>query len=257
VLHPVAEHIAGLLKRTLAGWEPVRAVFLNGSHVAGTATETSDIDCTVLVADEPTISGVLARLGGVFAFLGERHEVPHFGFGGAVVAACVYPQAWADDWVAHAFDSPESLRQWQGWLQHKIVDALPIHDPHGLLAQYQARVAHYPETLGDRIAEEALDDLRAEYLAGDLFRNEFHFAYCLQDILEHVGLALYARNRRFFAAPLKTWHRDLTGLRPDLRDELSALISLSPATDLADKRAILAAVVERLTPPPTEAPGAG
>jgi len=230
----------------LAGEPAPAAVLLAGSHAVGTATPGSDIDFTVLVDDEAAIEHVLGRLETEFALLGSFHEVPHFRFASSRLAVCTYHRGWVDDWVAHAFRSAGDLRQWQGWLQHKIVDAVALHDPGDLLRGYQRHLRTYPAALADEVAAQALEHLHTAYLDDWGFRNAYHFAYCLRDILEHLGTALFARNRRFYAPPLKHWHRQLASLKPPLEEALQQLVALSPEADLAGKRELLLTIVERL-----------
>ena len=224
----------------------VRAVFLNGSYVTASATQDSDVDLTVLVTDEPAVQAVLDLLGERFTFQGCFHEVPHYRDRGRLIAVCVYPQGWTDDWVANAFRSADDLRQWQAWLQHKVIDAVALHDPGAILPRYQKQLSHYPDDLAIQIAAEALDYLQAEYLDSQPFRNVFHYAYCLRDILEHIGLALYALNRRFFAPPLKQRHRELPMLRPRIQNQLLRMVALSPDEPLHARRAPLRRIVAML-----------
>ena len=224
----------------------VRAVFLCGSHVTGLATAQSDIDFTVLVDDDAGVEAVKARLAEAYEYLGDSHEVPRYRAGRAELAVCIYPQLWTDAWVANAFRSPEDLKQWQGWLRHKVVDARPVSDPEGVLEEYQRQLADYPAELAGEVVTEALEYLRGEYLEDCNFRNEFHFAYCLRDMLEQVGLALFALNRRFYAPPLKHWQQDLPELEPDLTADLAGLVSLSEGADLASRHGVLQRIVEKL-----------
>lgn len=238
--------IVELVRERLAHEPAVQAIFLNGSYVAGLATPGSDVDFTILVRDRPDVDSIISRLGELFDFRGCFHEVPHYQHHGTHIAVCIYPRAWTDDWVANAFRSADDLLKWQGWYRHKIVDAVEVLDTHGILAAYRESLAAYPDTLAEEIATTALDYLVTEFLDDWSVHNVFHFAYCLRDILEHVGLALYARNRRFFAPPLKHWHCDIPALTPRLADDLSDLVSLPPDVDLLGKRDILARIVEQL-----------
>jgi len=241
--------IGGLVEafRSALEREPsVRAIFLCGSHVTGLATVQSDIDFTVLVDDDSGVEAVKARLAEAYEYLGDFHEVPRYRAGRARLAVCIYPQPWTDAWVANAFRSPEDLKQWQGWLRHKVVDARPVSDPEGVLEGYQRGLESYPSELAGEMVVEALEVLREEYLEDWSFRNEFHYAYCLRDMLEQVGLVLFALNRRLYAPPLKHWQQDLPELEPDLTADLAELVSPSEGANLASQRAVLQRIVEKL-----------
>jgi uncharacterized protein with von Willebrand factor type A (vWA) domain len=110
----------------------------------------------------------------------------------------------------------------QGIVQHKFVEAVPILDPHGLLAGYQARAAAYPERIRRAVFRRAIRSLEGAYEAWGS-RNEFHFAYELPSLLEAVCLALYARNRRLFMLPFKRLPKDLKELKPDIEAEVYRL----------------------------------
>ena len=238
----IAEAFRSALEREAS----VRAISLCGSHVTGLATAQSDIDFTVLVDDDAGVEAVKARLADAYEYLGDSHEVPRYRAGRAELAVCIYPQPWTDAWVANAFRSPEDLRQWQGWLRHKVVDARPVYDPEGVLVEYQRQLEGYPAGLVDEVVTEALEVLSREYLEDWNFRNEFHYAYCLRDMLEQVGLALFALNLRFYAPPLKHWQQDLPELEPDLTADLAELVSPSEGADLASRRAVLQRIVDNL-----------
>jgi len=246
MLSATAQQAADRLLEALAAEPALVALFLGGSHAAGTATPASDVDVTVLVDDEAAIEQALERLGDEFTLLGTFHEVPHFRCGPSRLAVCAYHRGWVDGWVAHAFRSPDDLLQWQGWLQHKIVDAVALHDPDDLLRGYQQHLRTYPVALADEVAADALDHLQSEHLDGGGFRSIYHFAYCLCDLLEHLGIALFARNRRFYAPPLKHWPRQLASLQPPLEEALQQLVALSPDVDLAGKHELLLSIMQRL-----------
>ena len=246
MLTPTAERASIQVRDALAGAPGLRSVFVNGSHVAGAASERSDVDFTVLVADEPHVATTVSALAKRFPPLGDSHEVPHFAAVDGRIAVCIYPQPWTDAWVGNAFRSADDLRQWQGWLRHKVVDAVAVYGPEDVLARYQAALAHYPAALAEQIAREALAYLRTEFLDDWNFRNPYHFAYCLREMLEQIGLALFACHQRFYAPPLKHWQRDLRELRPPLMAELDSLMALSADTDLGAKRGVLARVIASL-----------
>jgi hypothetical protein len=148
--------------------------------------------------------------------------------------------------VANAFRSVEDLLQWQGWLRHKVVDAVEVADPDGVLQQYRAALADYPADLAIEVARRSLTHLRTEFLADWNFRNPFHYAYSLSEMLEHLGRALFALNRRFYAPPFKHWQHDLPTLRPDISAELLQLIGVPDAAGLPARREVLQRTVATL-----------
>lgn len=235
------------LLKTVLGLDPaVKAVFLSGSWAAGAAAPGSDIDFTVLVRHADSIPAVEATIGQVLTPAGHTRGVPEYDFAGARVSISVMPKHDADSWVDHAFVSWEDLLDIQGVLQHKFVEARPVIDPDGVLTGYQRQLAEYPESLADEVVSVSTRYLKDEYVDDWGFRSVFHYSFLLGDILEHVGQAVYARNRRFYMPPLKRLHRDLPSLVPDISDELLELVTLHSADDFTGKLAALKSIVQKL-----------
>ncbi len=240
------EHLALALRDALASDPRVEAVFHNGSHVVGVASPDSDLDFTLLVRAEGQEAPVQQRLAGVFAFQGLVHEVAQYDHKGTRLACTVLPTSALSGMVEGVFHSREELLAYQGTLQHKVVEAVALHDPGGLLALWQARLSQYPDALAEEVVVRATDYLQCEYLEDWGFRSPFHYCYALQDLLHHLGVALYAHNRRFFMPPLKRWPHDLPSLRPNLERELADLIEGRTEESYARPRAALELLVQKL-----------
>jgi hypothetical protein len=238
--------VATVLRDQLQPCRFVAAVFRNGSHVAGTAQADSDIDFTVLVQCEEEVEAAHQRLTEAFAFRGLCHEVHQYSHEGQDIACTMLTREAVEGMVGGVFASRELLLAYQGALQHKVVEAVAVHDPEGLLAAYQQRLRAYPEALAAEVVTWATDHLQEEYLDDWGFRSRFHYGFCLRDMLEHMALALYARNRRFCMPPLKRWPGDLRVLRPDLEPEATVLLAAEEQAGYARPREALARAVAKL-----------
>jgi pimeloyl-ACP methyl ester carboxylesterase len=242
------EKIAGLLRDTLVPEAAVAAVFHSGSQVVGAATADSDIDFTILIREPDDALFVRKRIASVFEYRGLCHDVDQYDFEGARLACTMWPKRQADDMVAAVFHSINGLLAFQGALQHKLVEAVAVHDPADLLRDYQRQLSQYPDALAKAVMARATKYLQEEYLDDWTFRSRFHFAFTLRDMLEHIAVALYASNKRFFMPPLKRWPADLRQLRPSLESELFVLIDTDGGSALQPQQAALSAIVERLRP---------
>ncbi len=163
-----------------------------------------------------------------FSFQGLVHEVAQYDHMGTRLACTILPTSALSGMVEGVFHSCDELLAYQAALQHKVVEAVALCDSGGLLAKWQQELTHYPEALSEEVTARAIEYLREEYLEDWGFRSPFHYCYTLQDLLRHVGIALYARNRRFFMPPLKRWPHDLPSLQPNLERELADLIEGRP-----------------------------
>ena len=239
------ERIGALLREAVVPEPGVQAVFHNGSQVAGTARPDSDVDFTILVGEPDDEARVRKRLGRAFVFRGLCHEVDQYDCEGVRIACTIWPRSMADGMVGAVFHSIDGLLAHQAALQHKLVEAVAVHDPSELLSEYQQRLSQYPDALAGEVVARATGYLQEEYLDDWRFRSRFHFAYVLRDILEQIGLALYARNKRFYMPPLKRWPRDLRHLQPNLEQDLFVLIG-GGEEGFESEREALSAIVERL-----------
>ena len=227
----VVEQVAELVKAVLTPEPEVEAVFLSGSYAAGAEAPDSDIDFTVLTEHHAD---------------GYTHGVPEYVYSGKRLCVSIVPRPDAEAWIDHVFFSWEELLDYQGFLQHKFIDAVPVLDPLSLLADHQRRLSDDPDDVTRDVVVHALQHLKEEYLDDWHFRSVFHFAYCLGDVLERVGQAIYACNKRIYSPPLKRLHRDLPTLEPDISADLARLASISPADDLETQRIALATIVNKL-----------
>lgn len=242
----IVAEICQLLESHLAKDSSVVAVFLNGSQAIGRATPDSDVDFTVLVTNEVAVVQIQDRIADLFEKIDPCHGVAQYRYAHVCLCISIFPKSDVLGWVEDAFRSADQLLSSQAVLQHKFVESIPVLDPDGLLAHFQARLTDYPDNIAEEILSRSVAYLRSEYLDDWGFRNIFHYSYCLQDILEHIGQALYAKNRRFYMPALKRWPGDLPTLKPNLENELAEMVSISPGCDLDNKRQALERIISRL-----------
>lgn len=209
--------------RSLLSSEPwVMAVFRNGSTVVGTDQPGSDVDFTVLVREPRDRARALALLKRRFRFLGMDHGVPTFA-GRRKIGITLLDRATVEDLLRHLYRSPEDLLERQAAVQHKIVEAVAVHDPQGLLKVFERRAAAYPRRIRRAVVARSLRSLETAY--GEWgFRNEFQYAVEMPRIIEDICLNLYARNGRLMMMPLKRIHKDVRELKPDIGADLLRLV---------------------------------
>ena len=239
--------IEGRLRSIFSSRSWVSAIFLNGSTVAGTDQSGSDVDFTVIVsrpADRARALGLLRRRFG-YRYLGLDHGVPTFR-ARRKIGVVILDRGTVDRWLGRLYRSPEDLRNLQGVIQHKIVEAVAVHDPQGVLPRFQKRATAYPARIRRVVLSEALRLLDEAYRNWGS-RNEFNYVSELPSLLTEICTALYARNRRLFMVPFKRLHVDLKGLRPNIEREMYRLVrSGRTARTRAQARMTLGRILEKL-----------
>jgi len=168
--------------------------------------------------DRTTVLRVLRRR---FRYLGLDHGVASFA-GRRKLGITILDRASATRLLRRLYRSPEDFLESQGVVQHKIVEAIAIYDPGGLLPRYQALADAYPQPVRRAVFRGAIRSLEATYEEWG-WRNEFHYASDLPSILDSVCLALYARNRRLFMTAFKRLPKDLKELTPNLEAQVYRL----------------------------------
>lgn len=244
---PAATRIGSRLNSILASRPWVTALLHNGSTVVGTDQAGSDVDFTVIVSRPTDRARALRLLRRRFRYryLGLDHGVPTFQ-DRRRIGVVIVDRGTVDRWLGRLYRSPEDLRNLQGVVQHKIVEAVSVHDPRGLLPRYQKVVEAYPERIRTAVLSDALRSLEGAYRNWGS-RNEFQYVSELPFLLTEICTALYARNRRLFMAPFKRLHVDVKGLRPNIEREMYRLVrSGRTARTREEARTTLRQILEKL-----------
>ncbi|MCL5429968.1 MAG: nucleotidyltransferase domain-containing protein [Candidatus Marsarchaeota archaeon] len=235
------------IKSCLADKQYTIAIFNNGSTIAGTETNDSDIDFTVLVKSKADVNRALKLLKTSIKFVFIDHGVPTFKFNGKRIGVTIWEKRKADYFVNSLYKSSKDLLEWQGTVQHKIVEAIPVYDPENLLKLYQNRVSKYPQRIQSVVYSNAINTLDSIY-NGWAFRNEFHFAFELPTIIETICLAIYSKNRRLYMRPFKRAHKDLKELKPNIEKEMYFLVSGTNSKKNRDsKKRVLKKIINKLS----------
>lgn len=235
------------LKAALSPQPWVVAILHNGSTVAGTDQPGSDVDFTVIVRqarDRGKVLGLLQQKFG-YRYLGLDHGTLSFR-ARRKIGIAVADRPTVERWLRCLYQTPEDLLELQGVVQHKIVEAVPVYDPHELLANYQREVGTYPDKIRKAVSSQAIKSLEAAYENWGS-RNEFNFVSELPPLLENICIALYALNRRLFMVPYKRLHADLTTLRPNIEAEMYRLVrSGRSARSRIEGKKVLRRIIRKL-----------
>ena len=225
----------------------VLAILNNGSTVAGTDQRESDVDFTVIVrrsADRARTLRLLRR-GFSYRYLGLDHGVPSFS-DRRKIGVLILERAAVERWLRLLYRSPKDFLELEGTVQHKIVEAVGIFDPRGLLETYQAKVAAFPRRIRRAVVSHALETLDTAYENWG-FRNEFQYTAQLASLLENISIALYTRNCRLFMLPFKRLHADLPQLKPNIEGEMRRLIRGGRSVESRrDGRRALRSIIQKL-----------
>jgi predicted nucleotidyltransferase len=234
------------LKAALSREPRVLAIFRNGSTVAGTDQPGSDLDFLVIVQRKTDRGRALKRLKQHFRFLSVYDWCASFA-GRRKPDITIFDRPSVDRLLRLLYRSPDDLVKVQNTVQHKIVEAVPIYDPLGLLEKYQAKASAYPERIRRAVFDRAIRSLRNAEENWES-RNELNFAFDFSTILEAICTALYARNRRLLMLPFKRLHRDLKELRPNIESEVYRLArSGRSGRSRQEGRAVLKRIIRKLT----------
>ncbi len=224
----------------------IKAIALNGSYAVNRQTDTSDIDFVIIVDSDNAIQQVESKLKAMFEFEKYFHEVPHFKYEDKEVCFCIYNEDWYKKTASNLFSSKETLLKWQSFIQHKLVETDPVHDPERIFFNLKENVGSYPPELAQETVKDSLNYLRSEFIEDWGFKNSYHFAFSLQDILEHIAKAFYASHRKLFMPPLKRFQTDIAEVSPDLHTLLLNLVCIDQKMNYVDKKEILQEICEKI-----------
>ena len=242
----IVSNLKIMLKNLSESQTSVKASALNGSYAVNRQTRTSDIDFVILVDTEQDINRIESKLKKILAFEKYFHEVPHFRYNEYEVCICIYSIEWYRSIAENLFSSKSHLLQWQPFIQHKLVETLPVYDPDSNLENMKALVSLYPDNLAEAVRDESLKYLENEYIHDWGFKNNYHFAFSLQDILNHIALAFYASIKKLYMPPLKRFQDDLINFNPKLNTLLSEFTKIKDSLSFDMKKETLIKAIKNL-----------
>lgn len=245
--------ISRQLKEAISDKGYMESLFLNGSSVAGTESKKSDLDFMILVSKKEDIKKVIRLLKSKFDFRKIESEYPYHNleldYNGKTLDISLLEKKVMDKLVNNLFRSKSNFLKFQDFIQHKIVDAVTIYDPKGILDKYQKRISVYPEKIRKAVFGESLGELKEIYSmwTENGFRNKFQFVEFLSKIQKCIFLAIYSKNRKFCMYPYKRAHKDLLYLKPKIKESMEYLAS-GPNTqkNIEQKRKILKSIISKL-----------
>ncbi|MFB6246082.1 MAG: nucleotidyltransferase domain-containing protein [Candidatus Pacearchaeota archaeon] len=247
------EKIKEVLKGAISDKNYVESLFLNGSPVAGTDSEKSDIDFMLLVKNRQDIKKAINHLRSKFKFKKLESEYPYhnleLNYDGRTLDISIFEKAVMDRFVRNLYRSKSNFMKFQDFIQHKIVDAVPVHDPKNILDKYRNKISVYPEKIRKAVFSESLDELNEIFSmwVEDGFRNKFQFIEFLSKIQKFIFLAIYSNNRKFCMYPYKRAHKDLLHLKPNIKESMEYLASgLNTQNNIEQKRKILKSIITKL-----------
>lgn len=238
-LGPYREVFSRLVDVTL-GVPGVDAMVLTGSRSPRLprryVNETSDLDLYWIVESYDERQALLAGIGKV---LSHNDRFPDY-FGGSPypfwwlgddiqteVGVNVYNRGSISRQVLSAYESRENYELRSGFLQHKVVEAVPILSKTDELAQARDVAMHIPEDFRQQLLAYygRLLNLQVTGARGH-FKNFFEFMSDLggqNGILATISRQHHAINRMHYMPGDKQYHLDAALMEPDIVDELKVL----------------------------------
>ncbi|MBT4174189.1 hypothetical protein HOC80_00910 [archaeon] len=221
------------------------AIFNNGSSIV--SKDFADIDFTIIVKDKKDIRKVINFAKKTPEFDRVECEDPYFNLylkGKKPIDISIFHKKHFDSIVNNLFK--KDFLKLQNIIQHKVVNSVPVYDPKKLLSKYKKKVK-YPKNIQEKVFSESLKCLESYYYNyWDLgFKNEFHFMFEMNEIIEYICYALYAKNKKFCMLPFKGLHKDLKMLKPNIEKEMLFLVK-GGNSNLAKKKVVLKKIIDKL-----------